>query len=109
ELKPSDKKIVPVQAADVLCWHTQRLFASRQNPSIIFSDVDSRRYAKLTRFGVGHTWEQEMIKALCGTLFEDWRKLNEAEEVREIQSNNEHDPSGRFKDGESCDGGGEED
>ena len=77
DLMPSDKRGIPVQAADVLCWHTQRLFASRRNPSITFSEVDSRRFSKLTRFGIGHTWEPKMIEELCRGLFEDWRKLNE--------------------------------
>jgi hypothetical protein len=76
ELIPADKKRIPVQAADLLCWHTQRLFASRRNSSISFSNVDSQRLSKLTRVGTGHTWEREMIEELCGGLFEEWRQLN---------------------------------
>lgn len=94
ELIPGDKKRIPLQAADLLCWHTQRLVSSARNPSISFSDVDRQRFAKLTRIGTGHTWERQMIEELCGTLFEDWRKLNEIERVSEIQSADKYESSG---------------
>jgi hypothetical protein len=83
ELIPGDKKRIPLQAADLLCWHTQRSFANSRNPAIDFSEVDRQRYAKLTRLGTGQTWEQPMIEELCHGLFEDWRKLNEPQAVDE--------------------------
>lgn len=79
ELMPGDKKKIPLQAADLLCWHTQRLAASTRNPKTIFSEVDNKRLTKLTRFGIGQTWSRQMMEELCGGLFEDWRKLNEVE------------------------------
>lgn len=108
ELIPGDKKKVPLQAADLLCWHYQRLAASAKNGMIRFSEVDRERLFKLTRMGAGHTWEPEMIEEMCGTFFEDWRKLNEVEGVREVQSDNEYDPPRRPESGESCDGSAEE-
>ena len=108
ELIPGDKKRIPLQAADLLCWHIQRHFAHARNPSISYSDIDRQRLDKLTKLGVGHVWESEMVEELCKSLFEDWRQLNEVEGVREIQSDNEYDPPSRSKSGESCDGSGEE-
>ncbi|MGA8739918.1 MAG: hypothetical protein WB561_01885 [Terracidiphilus sp.] len=108
ELIPGDKKRIPLQAADLLCWHTQRFAASVRNPTITFSEVDSQRYAKLIRLGTGHTWEREMIEELCDTLFEDWRKLNEVEGISEVRQDDDDDSSRRPKSGESCDGSGEE-
>jgi hypothetical protein len=77
DLLPNDKKKIPLQAADLLCWHTQRKFAHARNPAITFSEVDALRLSKLARLGTGHTWPREMAKELCSGLFEDWRKLNE--------------------------------
>jgi hypothetical protein len=108
ELIPGDKKRIPLQVADVLCWHTQRLYSSRVNPSTVFSAVDSRRFAKLTRVGTGQTWERQWIEELCGSLFEEWRKLNEVEGLSEVRPDNEHDSQCRSKSGESCNGSGEE-
>jgi hypothetical protein len=79
ELIPGDKKRIPLQAADVLCWHLQRHFANTRNPSIPFSDIDRQRLSKLTKLGMGNVWEHQMIEELCRGLFEDWRKLNEVE------------------------------
>jgi hypothetical protein len=107
ELIPGDKKRIPLQAADLLCWHTQRLAASARNPAITFSDVDSQRLSKLARIGMGQTWPREMMEELCDGLFEDWRKLNEVERVPEVRSDDEYDPPSRSKSGESCDGSGD--
>jgi hypothetical protein len=79
ELIPGDKKKIPLQAADVLCWHTQRHAASSRDPSKTFTEVDRRRYSKITQKGYGRTWEWQMIEELCDSLFEDWKKLNEIE------------------------------
>lgn len=92
-LLPGDKKAIPLQTADVLCWHTQRLAAHVRNSSISFSDVDSARFSKLTRLGSGHTWPREMMQELCDGLFDDWRKLNEVEGISKIQSSEEERPS----------------
>ena len=94
ELLPDDKKRIPLQAADVLCWHTQRQASHIRNPLISFSAVDSERFSKLTRLGSGHTWPRAMMEELCDGLFDDWRKLNEVEGVSELQSRDERDPSG---------------
>ena len=79
-LTAGDKQTIPLQAADLLCWHYQRLAASARNTAISFSDVDAKRLSKLTRFGAGHTWERVMIEEMCGSFFDDWRKLNEESE-----------------------------
>jgi len=80
ELTAGDKRSIPLQAADLLCWHYQRLAASARNTAINFSDVDAKRLSKLTRFGAGHTWERGMIEEMCSTFFDDWKKLNEENE-----------------------------
>lgn len=92
ELIPGDKKRIPLQAADLLCWHTQRKETNARNPSITFCEVDRLRYSKITRLGSGHTWSRLMIEELCDSLFEDWRKLNEVEGISEIRSGNEENP-----------------
>jgi hypothetical protein len=79
ELIPADKKSIPLQAADLLCWHTQRYAASSVSPSITFSDADHQRLSKLTRLGSSQTWPRELIEELCGGLKDDWRKLNESQ------------------------------
>jgi len=107
ELTPGDKKRIPLQAADILCWHTQRWTASTRNAAITFSEVDRERYSKLIRLGSGHTWSREMIEGLCNSLFEDWRKLNEVEGISEVRSNNEDDSPRRSARSESRDGSGE--
>lgn len=76
-LIPGDKKSIPLQAADLLCWHTQRAFANLRNPSITFSETDRVRFAKLTRRGSGVNWELEMVEELCAALFEDLRRMKE--------------------------------
>jgi hypothetical protein len=49
ELIPGDKTHVPLQAADVLCWHTARY----EQPETM-DTADLRRYAKIARRKGGH-------------------------------------------------------
>jgi hypothetical protein len=107
ELIPGDKKRIPLQAADLLCWHTQRCMANAKNPSITFSDTDRERLSKLTRFGIGTTWPRELVEELFKGLFEDWRKLNEDERISEIRSSDGDNPSRRSQSSERSDGSGE--
>lgn len=108
EFIPGDKKRISLQAADLLCWHTQRAAANARNPSkITFSDIDRERLTKMTRFGIGQTWPRQMMDELCGGLFDDWRKLNEVEGISGVRPDDKNYSSGGPKSSESCDGEGE--
>ena len=59
ELIPASKDRVPLQAADVLCWHSQRAETGR------LSRIDENRYATLARRrGCRHEWTDDDITKL---------------------------------------------
>jgi hypothetical protein len=73
ELIPGHKDRVPLQAADVLCWHSQRAQAG------IIAGNDAARYWKLAhRGGFRHEWTEKEIIQLSRNLME--KKKNEFKE-----------------------------
>jgi hypothetical protein len=66
ELIPAGKDRIPLQAADVLCWHIGR---ARQPETMDADDV--RRYQKLTRRqGIRVTLSEDMIEALRSAVLQ---------------------------------------
>ena len=62
EILPAGKDRVPLQIADLLCWHTAR---ARET----MDELDSRRYAKLARRrGINESLTPEQIKELASSL-----------------------------------------
>lgn len=71
QLIPVDKDRVPVQAADLLCWYSQR--AAENN----LDARDVRRYASIAgRNGINAEWPDELIDELYASLVE---RLNDEE------------------------------
>jgi hypothetical protein len=61
ELLPVTKERIPVQAADVLCWHARRIHEGSD-----ITLVDRRRYAVLARLnGRRHQWTGESVTAFA--------------------------------------------
>jgi hypothetical protein len=60
ELIPAGKESTPLQAADVLCWHTGR---ARQ-PDTKWTAQDIRRYRKLVKRGARFPMRHDMIEQL---------------------------------------------
>ncbi|MFP5210016.1 MAG: hypothetical protein ACLGRW_12080 [Acidobacteriota bacterium] len=64
KLLPASKERIPVQAADVLCWHTAR-------PKETMDELDLRRWEKLsTKIGFRSTLSGEFIRELAVILSE---------------------------------------
>jgi hypothetical protein len=96
DLIPAGKDRVPLQAADVLCWHTQRYEKGTLDAKAIeqFSDIAKRE-------GVRFEYNASILAEL-------WGNFHEPEPgISEFQSGDEYDPPSRPKSGESCDGDGD--
>ena len=101
DLIPAGKDRVPLQAADVLCWHTRRYSEGNLDAKGL------KRYAEIAS-RIGPQWNLP-----DGYLDELWKGINEEEfdaepGISKLQSGDEYDPPSRPKSGESCDGSGEE-
>jgi hypothetical protein len=60
----SMEKRLPLQAADVLCWHFQRFFGGRMNR------IDEGRLARLgDKIGKHHQWKREDLEHLAKQWF----------------------------------------
>jgi len=88
---------VPLQAADLLCWHTQRSEKGTLDTKGI------AQYANIAqRIGEKFEYNESLLTEL-------WENLHEAEPgLSNLQSSDDNDPASRPKSGESCDGSGEE-
>ena len=97
DLIPAGKERVPLQAADLLCWHTQRSEKGTLDTKGI------AQYANIAqRIGEKFEYNESLLTEL-------WENLHEAEPgLSNLQSSDDNDPASRPKSGESCDGSGEE-
>lgn len=101
DLIPAGKERVPLQAADVLCWHKRRAHDNNLDA------IGAKRYETIARRdGFHFEWDASQIaNLLSGTEGDNGLKESGISKVR---SSDEGDPSSRSKSGESCDGSGEE-
>lgn len=62
------KDDIPLQAADLVCWHERRLLAYGRNG---LDSATRRRYARISRMiGFRHRWSDEALEVMAGNLEE---------------------------------------
>ena len=100
DIIPGGKDRVPLQAADVLCWYTQRYSQGTL-------DEDGMKQYEIIakRKGPRFNYQEQFLNELWENLHKE--KLPHEQGLSEVQQCDDNDPSGRPESSKSCDGSGE--
>lgn len=102
DIIPAGKDRVPLQAADVLCWHTRR-----HNEGTLDAKGLMRYENIAHRIGPRFEMPNSYLDELWESLQQEDPTSEKEPGISEVQPSNGDDPSRRSKSGESCDGSGE--